>query len=338
MVFKNELALKSDFAPDSLPGREGEINELVSSLEPAFEGRKAQSLFLHGPTGTGKTSCVKFVLGKLQEESQSVKGVFINCWQNPTRNSVLARVAEATGEPLPRRGLGTDEVLERISGNFTRQKLVCVIALDECDRLLHNNEDSVIYDFLRGGFVSSIICITNDDGFLQKIDERTRSSLQPSMLAFTRYSPLQLKKILSERAKMAFLANACSEEIIALVAAYASKSGGDARVAIESLWRCGKNAESRGSRVIEKTDFEQLKENPSLQKRLLGLGEVEEKIISLLQLQENKSITTGVMYEKLGENDRTLRNYLKLLESKKIISIESVQLREGRTSLIRLLI
>src|SRR3989344_2040338 len=106
MVFRNELALKTGFTPDSLPGRENEINEIASSLKPAFGGRKAKNLFLHGPPGTGKTSCTKFVFEKLAEESQKAKTVFINCWQNPTRPSVLAKIAEAIEEPIPRRGLG----------------------------------------------------------------------------------------------------------------------------------------------------------------------------------------------------------------------------------------
>ncbi len=338
MVFKNELALRADFLPESLPGRENELNEIVFSLKPAFEGRKAKSLFLFGPPGTGKTSCVKTVFSRFNEESQNTKAVFVNCWQNPTRNSVLARLAEAVGEPLPRRGLGMDEVLERVSQTFEMQKTSCIVALDECDRLLHNHEDAVIYDFLRGSFVSAIICITNDSAFLEKIDERIRSSLQPSTIEFSRYFPIALKKILSERAKLAFKPDACSEETIALVAAYASKQGGDARVAIEALWQCGKNAETRGSLKIEKKDFELLKENPSMQKRLQGLSEIEEKIIAVLKASKGKSLTAGELYETMGMNDRTLRNYLKLLESKKIISIESVQLKAGRTSRISLLV
>ncbi|MEM4254800.1 MAG: AAA family ATPase [Candidatus Norongarragalinales archaeon] len=338
MIFKNELALKADFVPDSLPGREGEINEIVFSLEPAFEGRKARNLFLFGATGTGKTSCVKKVFGRFNEESKTAKAVFVNCWQNPTRNSVLSRIAEASGEALPRRGLGTDEVLERVAQAFRMQKASCVIALDECDRLLHNREDAVVYDLLRSDFVSAIVCITNDAGFLEKIDERIRSSLQPSALEFSRYSPVALKRILSERASLAFKPGACGEEAIALVAAYASKQGGDARVAIEALWRCGKNAEARGANKIEKRDFEMLKENPSMQKRMQGLGEIEAKIVDLLRESEGKSLLAGEIYSSLGLNDRTLRNHLKLLESKKIISVESVQLKEGRSSRISLLL
>jgi len=340
MVFKNELALNAGFLPDSLPGREGELNELVFSLKPAFEGRKAKNLFLFGPPGTGKTSCVKKVFSGFNEESQTAKAVFVNCWQNPTRNSVLARIAEAVGEPLPRRGLGTDEVVLRITQEFHLQKASCVVALDECDRLLHNREDAVIYDLLRGDFVSAIICITNDRDFLGKMDERTRSSFQPSVLGFSRYSPVALKKILSERARAAFRPDACSDETIALIAAYASKLGGDARVAIEALWQCGKNAEARGSQKIEKRDFEMLKENPSVQKRLQGLNETEEKIISALK-QSGGAATSGEVYRILegeGMTDRTLRNHMKLLESKKIISVERVQLKEGWTSRITLLV
>lgn len=338
MVFKNELALKADFVPDSLPGREAEVSEIVFSLKPAFEGRKGKNLLLFGSPGTGKTSSVKSVFESFNEESKNTKAIFVNCWQNPTRNSVLARIGEAIGEPLPRRGLGTDEVFERVAQSFHIQRTNCVIALDESDRLLHNHEDAVIYDLSRSNFVSAIICITNDADFLQKIDERIRSSLQPSAIEFSRYSPIALKKILADRAKLAFHPGVCSEEIIALVAAYASKLGGDARVAIEALWQCGKNAEARNSHQIETNDFEKLKENPSVKKRFEGLSEIEEKIIEVLKKSKSKSLISGELYAELGLNDRTLRNYLKLLESKKLVSIASVALKEGRTSKISLTI
>lgn len=338
MIFKNEAALKADFVPQSLPGRESEMSEIVFSLKPAFEGSKARNLLLFGPPGTGKTSCVKRIFDSFNEESKRTKAIFINCWQNPTRNSVLARVAEAVGEPLPRRGLGTDEVFERVAQSFKMQRASCIIALDESDRLLHNHEDAVIYDVLRSEFTAGVICITNDEEFLQKIDERIASSLQPLAIEFARYSPLVLKKILSERAKIAFHPGACPEEIIALVAAYASKLGGDARVALEALWQCGKNAEARDSNMIETRDFEKLKENPSMKKRLEGLSETEEKIIELLGKSEGKSMLSRELYAGLGLNERTVRNYLGLLESKKIISVESAPLRGGRTSKITLLV
>jgi len=111
-------------------------------------------------------------------------------------------------------------------------------------------------------------------------------------------------------------------------------------VAIEALWQCGKNAEARGSQKIEKRDFEMLKENPSVQKRLQGLNETEEKIISALK-QSGGAATSGEVYRILegeGMTDRTLRNHMKLLESKKIISVERVQLKEGWTSRITLLV
>lgn len=337
-LFRDENVLKSDFMPGSLPGREGELNEMVFALGPAFEGRKAKNLFLFGPPGTGKTSTVKSVFSKLQEESHRAKAVFINCWQNPTRNSVIARIAECIGEPLPRRGLGTDEMFERVSENFSMQKTVGVIGLDECDRLLHNHEDAIIYDLLRSPFASAVVCITNDRNFLQKIDDRIRSSFQPTVIEFARYTPMQLKKILAERVPLAFRPGVCDDDTIAVVAAYASKTGGDARVALEALWQCGKNAEARDASKIEKKDFEQLKQNPSMQKKLQGLSDAEEKIIELLRTKSDRSAISGELYEALGLNDRTIRNYLTLLESKKIIAIEEVALKNGRTNRIRLLV
>ena len=213
----------------------------------------------------------------------------------------------------------------------------CVIALDECDRLLHNKDDVVLYDLLRSGFVSAVACVTNDKDFPQKIDERAKSSLQSLGIEFKRYSPIELKKILRERAASAFAPNSWDEELIAVVAAYASKQGGDARVAIETLWQCGKNAEERNSSKIEKRDFEELKANPSKTKRLAGTGELEEKIISVLR--RNKGVlSAGELYEKTGEPERTVRTYLKLLENKRVISLERKISKKGQSTTVRLLV
>ena len=329
--------MKSDFIPDSLPGREAQVNEMVFALQPAFEGRKARSLFVFGPPGTGKTSCAKIVFRKLGEESGRATPVFVNCWNNASRQAVLAEVASALGEVLPRRGLAADELLSKITSFALNQKISCVIVLDECDRLLRNKDDVVIYDLLRSGFVSAIACVTNDSQFLTKIDGRCLSSLQPAQVEFERYSPMALKKILKERAQLALAPNAWDEELIAVVAAYASKQGGDARVALEALWQCARNAESRGSKKIEKRDFEELKQNPSLSKRTSDVNELEERIISVLR--ENKgALTSGVLYEKLGVPDRTVRSCLKLLENKKIVALEKLASKNGLTTKVKLLV
>jgi len=338
-IFKNEEALSPEFLPEQAPGRESEIRALADALKPAAEGKTCRAVMLHGPPGTGKTTCAKIVLRDLLEHAVKTTGFYVNCWQTPTRVAVFSKIAEDIGDALPRRGIGGDEILSRVSEDLKKCGKTAVVFLDETDRLAHKDESTALYELARSG-IFSVVMLTNEPSFLFRVDERTRSSLQPLEIEFARYSPKQLKDILLQRSKNAFLPNACGSEAIALCAAYASKNGGDARVAIQALYQAGRNAESRGADAIGKEDANKAcgGENPSLQKRLSGLSETEEKIIEALRTAGGKMMA-GELYGALeGMEERTLRNYLKLLEVKRVIQRTEVELQNGKTTRIKLLI
>ena len=67
---------------------------------------------------------------------------------------------------------------------------------------------------------------------------------------FKNYTPQELKDILKERASKAFLEKVLDEDVINLVAAHAAKNNGDARIAIEALWKAGKNALKENSETV----------------------------------------------------------------------------------------
>src|SRR3989338_9206864 len=104
-VFLDERILYPEYIPERLPFREKEINSLVYCFDPVLRGRKPLNVFLAGPTGVGKTACVKYVLRELEESFDRAKSIYLNCFEYNSRPAVLSAIANFVGGAIPRRGL-----------------------------------------------------------------------------------------------------------------------------------------------------------------------------------------------------------------------------------------
>ena len=339
-VFKDERALLPDYLPDSLLHRDSEIKEMALNLRAVAKGKKPENMVLIGPTGTGKTSCTRHVLKQLSEYSRRALPIYINCWELSTRHAILNKIAFSLGEIVPRRGVATDEVTDKITEFLAKEKRIPIIALDEVDRLVASQygEDSILYDLARAsevlGAEIGVIGITNHEEFLTKLDSRIISSLSQHRLYFKSYSPSQLKDILNERAKIAFNRDSLGEEVVPLCAAIGAKRGGDARVAIAVLWKAGKLADRKGAKKVTVEMVKEASQEKVEHEKLQNLEPIEKKMLELL---EKKPLTSGELYEKIkgeGVTDRTIRNYLEKLEKLNLIETE-VKADKGRTRLIK---
>lgn len=327
-VFAHEDALLPEFEPDELPHRERELSEIARALEPAARGLPAQNLFVFGPVGTGKTSAVKKAIKELEEYSGKARGVYVNCWHSDSRQAVFSDIAQSLGEAMPRRGIGSGEIFERVVQACRREGTALVVALDEADRVFAKGEEALLYDLGRArelnGAKISVVLVSNDEGLLAKADNRIRSSVSPVAVEFKKYSPAQLKDILRQRAKAAFVPGACLEETVAVCAAHGAKMGGDARIALEALWKAGRNADARGSRKVEALDARKSFETSGewkKQARLAGASELEEAVLGALR--ENGPLSSGELLEKVREKkeitERGLRYAVDSLEGKKLL-------------------
>src|SRR5271157_416568 len=87
-VFQDERVLMPDYLPEVMTHRERQIEEVAYGLKGAAGGKKTENMLILGPSGTGKTSTVRYVLKQLQEYSQKVVPIYINCWESSTRHSI----------------------------------------------------------------------------------------------------------------------------------------------------------------------------------------------------------------------------------------------------------
>ena len=340
-MFRNEDALSPEFLPDRLPGREKHEEEIASCLKPSAAGNAPINLFVHGNSGTGKTSTCKLVLKQLSEYSGKPLPIYVNCWQNSTRQAIFAILSQKVGNVLPRRGLAGDEVFARIIQQLKREKRVPVIVLDEADKLFFGGEEQVLYDLTRAhetyGTPIGVVLVTNSSDLMAKADNRIRGSLSPQEIFFKPYSPNELKTILVERVKLSLVAGAWNDEVIALCAAHGAKNGGDARSSLKALWNGAKNAERRGSESISLDDVRRALEvtaTSAEEKRRRDealLGENEKRLLELVR--EKKRVTVGELYTeylgKWGGSERSARNYLRELELRGFVSSEESRGEKG---------
>src|SRR3989344_972270 len=289
-IFRDEKYLYPEHMPQRLPHRDAEISSLVFSLQPVRKGGKPQNVFIAGPTGTGKTATVRYVLGELQEYSDRAKGIYINCFEFNSRHSILSKISNFLGGAVPRRGIATDEIHSRFMEALRKASFAPIIVLDEVDQLvLKEGGEKLLYDILRA--VESekarigLVMISNDAELTAKLDARVKSSLNEEKIMFPAYTPQQLKDILKERSSYAFMPDAVADDVIPLAAAHAAKLGGDARVAIESMLKAGREAEKDNSEKVEikhlKKAFEAA-DSTSLLKGVKHLSEHEKVLLTMV--------------------------------------------------------
>jgi len=339
-LIKNENVLLPEYIPELMPGREKEIKDISYNFKISLDGRKPQNLLVYGTPGTGKTAVIKNITKQLQDYSNKVKIIHINCWHIGTRYGIISEIARNVGFMAPLKGLSIEEIFTRISEIILRKKIVVIVILDEMDKLIISGFGDVLYDLSRMNEVYnvkiSVVGIINELNLITTLDPRIRSSVINSDVEFKPYSVPELKKILIERAKLAFYD--FDEDAIGLAAAYGYKLNGDARISISILLNAGRIAEKKGASKLNVEHVEEAFKSKSyimrkVEKNEVQLNSEEKKIIDILKKGE---VTSGELYKKLPDmNERTIRNYIKKLEETGLIELKEV-VGKGKTRVIKM--
>jgi len=260
-IFKNPGVFDEDYLPDTIIGREREITEIKASITPLFKKVKGSNMLITGPPGVGKTLCVRHIVKEFNKTSSKVHGVYINCWANRSRSSILYEITKSMNSYIPRRGVSPDETIEELN-TLCSQYWGVVIALDEIDKI---NDTEVLYDILRNIKTNIVVIgISNYDTF--EMDERIMSTYTPAKLKFNKYTVAELKQILEARAQQAFIANSYSHDVIGLCAAIGYNKNGDARVALKVLFAAAGDAQKKEADKICVANVNSVKEKLMVKK------------------------------------------------------------------------
>jgi len=85
-ILANPDILSESHVPPDIHGREPQLKEISICLRPVIQGGEPVNCWLHGKPGVGKTATALWTLRKLETEA-GIKGVYVNCWENPTSQS-----------------------------------------------------------------------------------------------------------------------------------------------------------------------------------------------------------------------------------------------------------
>lgn len=332
-IFKNEEILNPEFLPDILPHRENQIKILADNLLPLSRSRIPQNTFIFGLPGIGKTHVVKYVFRQFEEYSEKVKTVYINCWDYKTSHSILSKIALELGVFVQRRGVGKDEVLEKLIEACKKMNKGIAVCLDEVDQLIFKDKEA-LYDFLRiNQYIKNpfgLIFISNNPNVFIKLEPRIKSSLDIDELEFKPYSLEEMKRILLERLKNAFFH--FEDGVAILTANHAVKKGGDVRVGLQVLVKAGKIAENNNEDKLRVDHVKEvLKEVNKIKPEILKkrISENEKIIVDLVKTRERW--TSGDLYSEYGKikenpvSERFFRDLLKHLAEVKLIKMVEVK-------------
>jgi cell division control protein 6 len=296
-VFKDEAKLDINYVPHRLPHREKEHRLLMEFFDCLlrFPERMTQRVIITGDVGTGKTALAQRFGADITLEANklgvNLRYVHVNCREYRGKLFLVLQHAVAFFRPsFPKRGYSAEEVLSTLMQSLDEEDAFMILTLDEFGSLIEREGSDAVYKLtrlqeMRPGKPQriSLICILRDLKETERLDASARSTLQRNVISLEKYSQEQLADILNDRVQMAFEPSAVPEDVVNLASELAFSEGGNARFAIELLWRAGKYADAESLDVVSPECLRKAVSSiiPTLRKSELASLELHEKMFLL---------------------------------------------------------
>lgn len=334
-IFRNIDAFNPDYVPENYIHRESQMEALAICLRPALRGGRPVNTVVLGSPATGKTTAINKIFEMVEETSDRVVCVYVNCQLHTTRFNIFSQIYnELFGHMPPETGVPFSRIYGKIMKYLRDEDKAMVVALDDVNYLFHSkNANKIFYDILRAheefkGVRTGIFAILSDIEFRYMLDKNVNSVFIPQEVIFDPYSPSEMRDILTDRIKAGFYPDVISDEILDMIVDQAS-SAGDLRIGIDLLRVSGNFAEADASKTIEeKHVLEAMKStgSVSLKSTLKTLSDQEKMLLKVIAESEEEDLVAGDIYNSFkirtstsyASFDRTLNKleFLRLIDTK----------------------
>jgi cell division control protein 6 len=262
-LFRDPEVFEFDYVPEQFQFRENQMRELAFQIRPGLRGGRPLNSICKGLPGTGKTTSVRKLFSEIEETTKKLVPVYVNCQIDNTKFAIFSQIyRKLTGHLPPASGTSFKQLFDAICRILSKDELVLLVALDDANYLLYENEiNKVLYTLLRAHEAyerirTGVIVIISDIDvdLLQAVDARVSSVFRPTEIYFPPYEKAEIHGIMQARVMQGLYPGALPDEMLSLVIDQTQKSG-DLRVGIDLLKRATLNAERAARRIIERDDI-----------------------------------------------------------------------------------
>ena len=262
-LFRDPEVFEFDYVPEQFQFRENQMRELAFQIRPGLRGGRPLNSICKGLPGTGKTTSVRKLFSEIEETTKKLVPVYVNCQIDNTKFAIFSQIyRKLTGHLPPASGTSFKQLFDAICRILLKDELVLLVALDDANYLLYENEiNKVLYTLLRAheaydGIRTGVIAIISDIDvdLLQAVDARVSSVFCPTEIYFPPYERDEIRGIMQARVLQGLYPGALPDEMLTLVIDQTQESG-DLRVGIDLLKRATLNAERAARRTIERDDI-----------------------------------------------------------------------------------
>ena len=224
---------------------------------------------------------------------------------------VLIGILNHFDQRFPDRGFSVQEMLQILHKQLQRRDAQLLLILDEADALLKKSGSNLVYNLTRFTDESmktdnpiSIIMASQKD-VLSDLDLSALSTFKRSnTIALDKYARDELYDIIDQRVGLAFHNHTVSLDSVDLIADIASEWG-DARFAIELLWKAGMCADQQHVQLVVPEHVRAAKaETYSVvtETKLKNLG--KHQLLTLLSIAKRLH-RDGAAYANTGDVEKT---------------------------------